>query len=78
MDVTNCLFVETIERVAVICDVAVCIVFVIECEGDEFLFAWGLGKRTSTTGPERIGNRGLGTNGQMPDEHGPRERADRM
>ena len=32
---------EGIERVAAICDVAVCVVFVIKCETDEFLFAWG-------------------------------------
>ena len=44
----------------VICDIAVCVVFIIECEGDEFLLVWGLGKGTSTTESERIGNRGRG------------------
>ena len=61
---------EGIERVAAICDVAVCVVFVIECETDEFLFASGLGKGTSTTKSERIGNRGRGTDGQIPGTRG--------
>jgi hypothetical protein len=40
--------------------VAVCVVFVIECDGNEFLFVWGLGKGTSMTESERIGNKGGG------------------
>jgi hypothetical protein len=61
---------EEIERVAVICEVVMCVVFVIECEGDKFLFVWGLGKVTITTESERIGNWGRGIKSQMPRARG--------